>query len=100
MPVIERRSIADSPRRSETVVVESFPTRWWRRHAYILPSFLISIVTWIWLVTWGGWKFFERENFCGFYDALARSIIHGHLNVPRAAIGVEAFTFEGKTYGY
>ena len=100
MPVAERLPIADFPDRPRTVVVESFPTRWWRRHAYILPSFLISIVTWTWFVTWGDWKLFEPEDFCGFYDALARSILHGHLDVPRDAIGVEAFTFEGKTYGY
>jgi hypothetical protein len=71
MPVAERLPIADFPDRPRTVVVESFPTRWWRRHAYILPSFLICIVTWSWFVTWGDWKFFEPEDFCGFYDALA-----------------------------
>ena len=54
----------------------------------------------MWFVTWGDWKFFEPEDFCGFYDALARSILHGHLDVPRDAIGVEAFTFEGRAYGY
>jgi hypothetical protein len=100
MPVAERLSVANLPDRPEAIVVKSFPTRWWRQHAYIIPSFLISIATWTWFVTWGDWKFFEPEDFCGFYDALARSIIHGHLDVPRTAIGVEAFTFEGKTYGY
>jgi hypothetical protein len=65
------------------------------------PSeFFISALVWIWFVTWGDWKLFEPEDFCGFCDALARSIIHGHLDVPRTAIGIEAFTFEGKTYGY
>lgn len=73
---------------------------WWRRHSYILPSFFVSLVVWSWFVTWGDWKFFHPEQFCGFYDAYARSILHGHLDVPRSAIGDEAFTFEGKTYGY
>src|SRR5438270_12406775 len=91
---------ADFPKRPEALAVESSLMRCWRRHAYILPSILISIFVWTWFVTWGDWKLFEPEDFCGFYDALARSIIHGHLDVPRAAIGVEAFTFEGKTYGY
>src|SRR6266404_499333 len=100
MPVAERLSVANLPDRPEAIVVKSFPTRWWRRHAYILPSFLICIVPWSWFVTWGDWKFFEPEDFCGFYDALARSILHGHLDVPRDAIGVEAFTFEGRAYGY
>jgi hypothetical protein len=53
-----------------------------------------------WFVTWGDWKFFEPEDFCGFYDAQARSLIEGRLDVPAAAIGSEAFTFQGKTYGY
>lgn len=73
---------------------------WWRRHSYIFPSFLVSLIVWCWFVTWGDWKFFQPEEFCGFYDAYARSILHGHLDVPRSAIGLEAFTFEGKTYGY
>ncbi|HKP02514.1 MAG TPA: hypothetical protein VJU77_04045 [Chthoniobacterales bacterium] len=74
--------------------------RWWHRHAYILPSFFVSLIVWCWFVTWGDWKFFQPEEFCGFYDAYARSILHGHFDVPRSAIGLEAFTFEGKTYGY
>ena len=73
---------------------------WWHRHSYILPSFLASLIVWCWFVTWGDWKFFQPEEFCGFYDAYARSILHGHFDVPRSAIGLEAFTFEGKTYGY
>src|SRR6266403_2741060 len=72
----------------------------WSDHAYILPSIFLSLIVCAWFVTWGDWKFFEPEDFCGFYDAQARSILHGHLDVPRDAIGVEAFTFEGKTYGY
>lgn len=74
--------------------------RWWQRHAYILPSFFVSLLICAWFVTWGDWKLFEPEEFCGFYDAQARSIVDGRLDVPRAAIGLEAFTFEGKTYGY
>src|SRR5260370_40687535 len=73
---------------------------WWRTHGYIFPSLLLSILVWSWFVTWGDWKFFEHEDFCGFYDGYARSILHGPLDVPRSAIGVEAFTFEGKAYGY
>src|SRR5678816_2232966 len=72
----------------------------WSDHAYILPSIFLSLIVCAWFVTWGDWKFFQPEDFCGFYDAYARSILHGHLDVPRSAIGTEAFTFEGKTYGY
>ncbi len=72
----------------------------WRSHGYILPSVAISIFICAWFVTWGDWNFFEREEFCGFYDAQARSILQGRLDVPREAIGKEAFTFENKAYGY
>jgi len=72
----------------------------WRDHAYILPSLFLSLIVCAWFVTWGDWKFFEPEDFCGFYDAQARSLMERRLDVPAAAIGDEAFTFQGKTYGY
>jgi hypothetical protein len=72
----------------------------WHNHAYILPSIFLSLIVCAWFVTWGDWKFFEPEDFCGFYDAQARSLIEGRLDVPLSAIGNEAFTFQGKTYGY
>ena len=72
----------------------------WHDHAYILPSIFVSLIVCAWFVTWGDGKFFEPEDFCGFYDAQARSLIEGRLDIPPAAIGNEAFTFQGKTYGY
>ena len=102
MPGIEA-GLAIPP--SQTVLVESVHTvsSWrqaWRDHAYILPSLLISLVVCAWFVTWGDWKLFEPEQFCGFYDAQTLSMIDGRLDVPPAAIGCEAFVFQGKTYGY
>lgn len=86
---------------SEPVRLESInATSFWRDHAYILPSFLISLIVCAWFVTWGDWKFFEPEQFCGFYDAQALSMIDGRLDVPPDAMGSEAFVFQGKTYGY
>jgi hypothetical protein len=35
-----------------------------------------------------------------FYDAQARSILHGRLDVPPESLGVEAITLKGRTYGY
>lgn len=84
----------------EAIDRKSPKARWWRRHAYILPSFLVSVLVCGWFVTWGEWKFFESDEFCGFYDAQARSIIEGRFDVPPAAIGSEAFIVQGKTYGY
>jgi hypothetical protein len=72
----------------------------WRRHAYILPSFALALIVCAWFITWGDWKFFEREYFCGFYDAEALSMLDGRFDVPPGAIGDEAFIFQGKAYGY
>jgi hypothetical protein len=74
--------------------------RWWNRHGYILPVFLLTMAICAWFVTWGDWNLFDGEHFCGFYDAQARSLIAGRLDVPQAAIGTESFTFHGRTYGY
>jgi hypothetical protein len=85
---------------AESITTHRWWSKVWRNHAYILPSFLISLVVCAWFVTWGDWNFFEPEQFCGFYDAQALSMIDGRLNVPPTAIASEAFVFEGKTYGY
>ena len=71
--------------------------RWWNRHGYILPVFLLTMAICAWFVTWGDWNLFDREHFCGFYDAQARSLIAGRLDVPQAAIGTESFTFHGRS---
>ena len=72
----------------------------WYDHAYILPSIFLSLIVCAWFVTWGDWKLFEPEGFCGFYDAQALSMLDGRFDVPPAAIGDEAFIFHGKAYGY
>jgi hypothetical protein len=95
----------DSPDRAQATGIEfnSVAGSWrrtLRRHAYILPAIFLSLVVCAWFVTWGDWTFFERESFCGFYDAQARSMIEGHLDVPPKAISFEAYIFHGKTYGY
>lgn len=100
MPATPPLPSAHRTKDGDPLLNESALLRFWRRHGYVLPSFLISILVWSWFVTWGDWKFFEHEDFCGFYDGYARSILHGHLDVPRSAIGVEAFTFQGNAYGY
>jgi hypothetical protein len=35
-----------------------------------------------------------------FYDAQARSLLHGRLDVPPEALGGESITVKGRTYGY
>jgi len=35
-----------------------------------------------------------------FYDLQARAMFHGHLNLPRGDLGIEAFIHDGRTYTY
>jgi len=63
-------------------------------------SFAICLLVWTWFVTWGDWRLFDHERFGGYYDAQARAILYGRLDVPPEAIGFEAFVRESKSYGY
>jgi hypothetical protein len=49
-----------------------------------------------------GWSFdlLSRESFGQFYDYQAAGLLRGRLDVPREALGEEAFVFDGKVYGY
>ena len=100
MSSAEPLALAEMPYRTTEQLVESRLAGSFRRHGYIVPSFLLALVVCAWFVTWGDWKFFEQEYFCGFYDAQALSMIDGRFDVPPAAIGDEAFIFQGKAYGY
>ena len=84
----------------EVEVTISSIKSWWQQRGYILIAFSFAMLVCTWFVSWGSWNLFEKEDFCGFYDAQACSMLAGRLDVPPAAIGSEAFTFEGKTYGY
>src|SRR5438477_2304930 len=63
-------------------------------------TFAAALLVCGWFVTWGDGKFFEHDGLSSFYDAQALSIITGHLDVPREAIGFEAYMVNGKAYGY
>jgi hypothetical protein len=41
-----------------------------------------------------------RDPQARFYDAQARSLLDGRLDVPPGSLGGEAITFQGHTYGY
>ena len=60
----------------------------------------MSVLVCGWFCTWGTGRLFDPEEFCGFYDAQAIALLDGRLDVPPAAIGSEAFVFQGKSYGY
>lgn len=70
------------------------------RHAFVAPAIFISLCVCFWFATWGEGDLFYPEHLCGFYDAQARSLLAGRLDVPPEAIEFEAFIHDGKTYGY
>src|ERR1700719_1176218 len=67
-------------------------------HSYI--AFAVALIICAWFVSWGDWKFFQHDALASYYDAQALSILNGHLDVPREAIGFEAYIYNGKAYGY
>lgn len=67
---------------------------------YLFPSLALCLLLCAWMVTWGDWTLFQTGTFCGFYDAQARAMLQGQLEVPPSAIGFEAFIRDGKSYGY
>ncbi len=88
--------VLSSPRTNLTSVPALLP----RPNRSVPIACAISLFVCAWLVTWGDWKFFEHDALSSFYDAQALSILTGHLDVPRQAIGFEAYLFHGKAYGY
>lgn len=91
---------SDTLPKIELTASSSSIKNWWQQHGYILPAFFVTMLVCTWFVTWGNWDLFGKEEFCGFYDAQARSILAGRLDVPASAIGSESFSFAGKNYGY
>ncbi len=72
----------------------------WSAGVYALPAALLVLVVFSWFVTYGTWRFLDPEGFGDFYDAQARSLIKGRLDVPWNAIDGEALVRDGKAYGY
>src|SRR2546430_9025481 len=99
MSSAEPLALAEMPYRTTEQLVESRLAVSFRCHGYIVPSFLLALVVCARFVPWGDWKFFAQEDFCGFYDAQALSMLDGGFDVPPVAIGDEAFNFQRKAYG-
>lgn len=64
-----------------------------------LTAFLCTL-TFAWVLTAGTFRIFFPDEFGNFYDYQALSFLAGRLDVPAVALGAEAFTFGGRTYGY
>ena len=60
----------------------------------------VSLLGFAYCISDGGFHLIYPESFGAFYDYQAFSLLHGHLDVPRVALGEEAFLYHGKSYGY
>ena len=74
--------------------------RAFRQHICFGCMAAVAALVFSYMVTDGEFSFDYSESFGSFYDFQAASILHGHLDVPREAIGGEAFIVHGKAYGY
>jgi hypothetical protein len=93
--------VARKPRHAPAAAAPAETPRHARRARWDWAAAAISFVLMAWFVTEGDWKFFTNSGFLeSFYDAQARSLLHGRIDVPAEAIGSEAFVRNGKAYGY
>jgi hypothetical protein len=61
---------------------------------------LAATVICAWVVFGGSGDLFAREPLASFYDAQARSLIHGHWDVPKEPVSFERFNIDGHYYMY
>lgn len=76
------------------------PRQRWLQHGTFLLVALGSLWLFANLETGGTFRLTYPVSFGTFFDYQAASLIEGHLDVPEAAIGGEAFIVKGKYYGY
>jgi hypothetical protein len=52
------------------------------------------------LLSAGRWSLLRRDSLGHFYDEQAHALLGGHLDVPAATLGPEAFIIDGRAYMY
>lgn len=90
-----RRRIASAFRPSASAAPQSRSPIGW-----IVATATIAMLAFTYTVTDRTFKIIFPESFGNFYDYQALSLLHGHLDVPEAALSGEAFIVNGKYYGY
>jgi hypothetical protein len=63
-------------------------------------SILLLTLFCCWMVSYGTWHLRAEESRGRFYDAQARSLLSGRIDVSEYDIEIEAFVRNGKYYGY
>ena len=59
------------------------------------------VVFWLVATCFQPWNLFEKGPYTtDFYDAQARALTHGHLDIPADVAGIEGFEINGKTQIY
>src|SRR5262249_5502073 len=53
-----------------------------------------------WMLTAGSFDLLRRQPLGDFYDAQAHALLHGHWDVARQVLGIEAFVVHGRAYMY
>jgi hypothetical protein len=61
-----------------------------------VPTFLV----YAWVLMAGRWAPLQVQYFDNFFDAQARALFDGRLDVPPEVVGFEGFLIDGKTYIY
>ena len=61
---------------------------------------VVATVVFAWVVLGGHADLLAPETFGGFYDAQARSLLHGHWDVPANALSFERFKVGGRFFTY
>ena len=63
---------------------------------------LVGVLFFVMLATWGQpWRMFDTGPFSSdFYDVQARSMVHGHMDVPRDVAQIEGFVVNGDVQIY
>lgn len=72
--------------------------RRWQRSAWTGGA--LGLVLQFWMLTAGTWNLLRWERTGDFYDAQARSLLHGRLAVDERILGIESFARDGETYMY
>ena len=69
------------------------------RRAWVAAT-VVVLVAYTWVLTAGTWDLFQTQFFDDFFDAQARSLFDGRLDVDPEVVGFEGFLVGGKTYMY
>jgi hypothetical protein len=88
--------VESTPARSEAGRLTKNERKWAR-----LGTLAAIIAFWLIATCMQPWLLFDKGPYTtDFYDAQARALLHGHLDVPANVAGIEGFEIDGRTQIY